>query len=70
MLVPRQKTELVALAMERLPEEPRWYRHRIARGESLSVIAVRYGTTVSALRRANKLTSSLILAGKTLIIPH
>ncbi|MYB88862.1 MAG: transglycosylase SLT domain-containing protein [Proteobacteria bacterium] len=70
MLVPRQETELVALAMERLPEEPRWYRHRIAHGESLSVIAVRYGTTVSALRRANKLTSSLILAGKTLIIPH
>ena len=70
MLVPRQKTELVALAMERLPEEPRWYRHRIARGESLSAIAVRYGTTVSALRRANKLKSSLILAGKTLIIPH
>ncbi len=70
MLVPRQKTELVASVMERLPEEPRWYKHRIARGESLSVIAVRYGTTVSALRRANKLTSSLILAGKTLIIPH
>lgn len=70
MLVPHQKTELVSLAMERLPEEPRWYRHRIAHGESLSVIAVRYGTTVSALRRANKLKSSLILAGKTLIIPH
>lgn len=70
MLVPRQKTELVALAMEHLPEEPHWHRHRIAQGETLSVIAVRYGTTVSALRRANKLTSSLILAGKTLIIPH
>ena len=70
MLVPHQKTELVSQVMERLPEEPRWYRHRIARGESLSVIAVRYGTTVSALRRANKLKSSLILAGKTLIIPH
>ena len=70
MLVPRQKTESVSLAMERLPEEPRWYRHRIARGESLSVIAARYGTTVSALRRANKLKGSLILAGKTLIIPH
>ncbi len=70
MLVPHQKTELVLQVVERLPEEPRWYRHRIARGESLSVIAVRYGTTVSALRRANQLKSSLILAGKTLIIPH
>lgn len=70
MLVPHQKTELVSVAMERLPEAPRWHRHRIAHGESLSVIAVRYGTTVSALRRANKLKSSLILAGKTLIIPH
>ena len=70
MLVPHEKTELVSVALERLPEAPRWHRHRIARGESLSVIAVRYGTTVSALRRANKLKSSLILAGKTLIIPH
>lgn len=70
MLVPHQETERVSRAMERLPEEPRWYRHRIAHGESLSVIAKRYGTTVSALRTANKLKGSLILAGKTLIIPH
>ena len=70
VLVPRHKTETVKLAMEILAEEPHWYKHKIASGESLSVIAVRYGTSVSALRRANKLNGSLILAGNTLIIPH
>ena len=70
MLVPRHQTETVALAMETLSEEPRWYKHKIAYGESLSVIAARYGTSISALRKANKLNGSLILAGNTLIIPH
>lgn len=69
LLVPRHKTELVAITIERLPEEPKWHRHTIVYGESLSVIAARYGTSVSALRKANNLNGTTILAGKTLIIP-
>ena len=44
-------------------------QHRIKRGETLEKIARRYGTTVSALMRANNLRSSRIHAGATLVIP-
>ena len=61
------KTLLIP-ASTRIPSRPR--RHIIAHGESLSVIAERYGTSVSALRRANRLNGTTIRAGKTLLIPH
>lgn len=50
-------------------ERMRWQRHKIARGESLSGIATRYKTTVAVLKKANKLSSHRIRAGKYLIIP-
>ncbi len=43
--------------------------HKIARGESLSRIAKRYGVTVNQLKRANNLKSDAIRAGQNLIIP-
>jgi len=43
--------------------------HRIVRGDSLSTIARRYGTTVSKLKTLNGLRSHSIRAGKTLILP-
>lgn len=43
--------------------------HTIASGDTLSAIAVRYGTTVSALMQANGLKSTTIFAGRTLVIP-
>jgi soluble lytic murein transglycosylase-like protein len=42
---------------------------RIHRGDTLSGIATRYGTTVSALQRANHLKSTTIYAGALLRIP-
>jgi len=41
----------------------------IQRGDSLSVIAQRHGTTVKALRAANNLKTDLILAGEKLKLP-
>lgn len=41
----------------------------IQKGDSLSEIAVKFGTTVAALKKANNLTSDRILAGKKLVIP-
>ncbi|MDE0249426.1 MAG: LysM peptidoglycan-binding domain-containing protein [Gammaproteobacteria bacterium] len=58
---------LLIPANTRIPARP--HRHVIAHGESLSVIARRYGTSVSALKRANRLTGTTIQAGKTLMIP-
>jgi membrane-bound lytic murein transglycosylase D len=44
-------------------------RHRIRTGDNLSTIAQHYGTTVRALRRANRLDSNRIIAGEILLVP-
>ena len=44
-------------------------RHRIRAGDNLSTIAQHYGTTVRALRRANRLDSNRIIAGEILLVP-
>lgn len=43
--------------------------HRISRGDSLSTIARRYGTSVSQLKSLNGMRSDRIRAGRTLILP-
>ncbi|MCD8491581.1 MAG: LysM peptidoglycan-binding domain-containing protein [Geovibrio sp.] len=43
-------------------------RHVVKSGESLWAIAQKYGTTVNAIKKSNKLTGSQILPGKVLII--
>lgn len=43
--------------------------HKIRSGESLSSIAKKYGVTVSALKKANNMTSDALRTGKTLKIP-
>lgn len=47
--------------------QPRLYRVR--RGDSLTIIARRFGTSVGEIRRANRLKGSRILAGQKLKIP-
>lgn len=44
--------------------------HVITRGDTLSAIAVRYGTSVAALRNANKINGSEIREGEVLTIPY
>ena len=44
-------------------------RHTIARGETLSEIAVRYRVSVERLRAANRIDGSIIRAGEVLRIP-
>ncbi len=45
------------------------HSHRVVRGESLSGIAARYGTSVKVLRAANGLDSETIKAGQRLVVP-
>ncbi len=47
-----------------------YVKHRIRPGENIYVLAKRYGTTIDAIKRANNLKGSLIIAGKTLSIPQ
>ncbi len=44
-------------------------RHRVTRGDSLSSIALKYGTTVRELKRLNKLKSNVAVLGKQLKLP-
>ena len=71
LLVPKDDMELVCLTIENMPEEKftSWTKHKISRGESLSTIAKSYNTTISKLCAANNLSSNLIKAGHTLLIP-
>lgn len=50
-------------------KKPTTTRYTVKRGDSLSSIAARNGTTVSAIKRQNGLKSDLIIDGKALVIP-
>ncbi|KJY97747.1 N-acetylmuramoyl-L-alanine amidase [Pseudoalteromonas ruthenica] len=45
-------------------------RHKIRRGESLSVVASRYGVSVGAIKRVNKLKTDTVYIGQVLTIPN
>jgi len=66
-LVEHEFRERIAL----LPQDQRIQsiQHRIRRGDNLSTIAQQYRTTVSLLRKANRLKGSKIIAGDLLIVP-
>lgn len=49
---------------------PKTVRHTIKRGDTLSGLAKKYGTSVSAIQRANNLSGTLIREGKSLTIPR
>lgn len=57
---------------DRIPSEEatNWVRHRIRSGETVSLIAAKYGVSIASIVQANKLgRSGRIYAGKTLMIP-
>jgi len=71
LLVPATTAHSVGDRIAQLPKEQRIrsIRHQIRPGDNLSTIAQRYRTTVSALRRVNRLDGSKIIAGDVLMIP-
>lgn len=59
-------------ALNRIPADRRltWRKHEVKRGETLSHIAARWGTSVRALQQANTMgQSTLIRPGAQLLIP-
>jgi len=59
-------------AYESMPSEKtvNWVQHKIRSGETVSLIARKYGVSISSILQANKLgRSSRIYAGRTLMIP-
>lgn len=71
ILVPVDKRDTLLEGLSSLPEDSwiRWQRHHIRRGETLSEIARRYGVSVWAIQRANRLPGALIREGQDLMIP-
>jgi len=71
LLVPRLVEHVFRERIALLPQDQRIQsiRHRIRRGDNLSTIAQQYRTTVSELRKVNRLTGSKIIAGHLLIVP-
>ncbi|WP_297809643.1 LysM peptidoglycan-binding domain-containing protein [uncultured Methylophaga sp.] len=71
LVLPLDKIEGFKLALAELPANKRvqWARHKIRRGESLSVIATNYNTTVAVVKQANNLRNNQIRAGHHLLIP-
>lgn len=49
---------------------PKTTRHTVRSGDNLYNIAKRYGTSVSAIQKANGLKGSVIHPGKSLVIPR
>ncbi len=47
-----------------------YVKHTILPGENIYTLAKKYGSSVEEIKKANKLKSSLIIAGKTLSIPQ
>lgn len=51
-------------------ERVTWRRHKVRSGETLSVIARNYGTTVSSIKKLNNISNShMIREGRSLIVP-
>lgn len=70
LLIPVDRKERFMAALAELPEDKRVrvVYHRVKRGESLGVIASRYGVSVDALRSANRLRGHIIHPGQELLI--
>ena len=71
LLVPVGSGSRFITSLKLVPPKERvnWQRHTILQGESLSVIALRYGLRVKDLMVANNLNSTLIRAGAGLLVP-
>ena len=71
LLIPIDQVESFKANLSLLPDDARlpWTRHKVRRGENLSLIARQYGTTSKAIRQANQLSSNVIHSGNQLIIP-
>jgi len=70
--VPQGKGEQCRAGLDSIPPNERitWRQHRVKRGETLSQISRRYGTSVSALKSLNNIRNShVIREGTVLLVP-
>ena len=71
LLIPVEQAEQFKLALVELPNNERinFSEYTISRGDTLSNIAQRFGTTVTAIKKANQMQSTQLRVGQKLIVP-
>jgi len=71
LLVPVDQQQIFIRNLAGLSQDERvaWRRHRIVPGENLGLIASKYNTTVNTIKLVNGLSSNIIPAGGSLLIP-
>lgn len=67
--VAKPKPKPVVVKPKPKPKPKPTTRHVVKKGDTLSGIASRYGSSVSAIQRANGIKGSTIFPGKSLVIP-
>ena len=50
--------------------KPKTTRHTVGKGDTLFGLAKRYGTTISAIKRANGISGTTIITGRSYVIPR
>ncbi len=72
VITPPPPTEPRVRPTKKTPEitKPTLLVYKVRKGDNLSVIAERCGTTVSAIRRASGIKGDLIYAGSTIKVPY
>lgn len=71
LLIPVANAEQFQTALVQLPVENKvnFQHYTIIRGDTLSTLARRFGTTVAALQQANQMNSTKLRIGQTLLVP-
>lgn len=71
LLIPVESADQFQTALVQLPVENRvnFQHYTIISGDTLSTIARRFSTTVTALQEANKMNSTNLRVGQTLLVP-
>lgn len=71
VLLPLKEAAIFKEKLADLPPTDRitWVRHKIRNGETISDIADKYHTSISSIKRVNRLKKNFLRAGKSLTIP-
>lgn len=71
VLLPIEKAEGFEEKLAALPREQRvhWVRHKIRKGETLSTIATKYHTSISSIKKVNRIRGNMLREGRSLTIP-
>lgn len=72
LLVPIERAKAFSKQLADLPKNQHisWSRHQVASGETLSLIAQKYRSTIAIIKTSNHLTSDNLKPGQYVLVPH